>query len=69
MHETDPRVEDRLRAALRAEADDLPFTMTLDRLERRQAERRRTARAVRSPDRSRPRPRWWSLLASRPTRW
>ena len=47
MHDTDPRVEDRLRAALRAEADDLPFAVTVDRLERRQAERRRTARAVR----------------------
>jgi len=47
MHDTDMRVEDRLRAALRAEADDLPFTITVDRLARRALERRRTARATR----------------------
>ena len=47
MHDTDTRVEDRLRAALRAEADDLPFTIGVDRLERRALERRRTARATR----------------------
>ena len=57
MLDTDRWLEDRLRVALREEAEALPFTLTFADLERRLAERRTMRRRVAGV------PAWWAAAA------